>query len=143
MKSFDQGSGLYSPVSQPAGRSLPPYPRLDGIDRRDPLQRLLCNRGTVRLGDLIELPPRMGEVGVVIDLAVHDLDLAAEPVSSPPPLEATPRPLTAVELLTTPDPAPADPEQLAFDDGIARRDAAHLDATVSTPRGLARGRDAS
>lgn len=80
---------------------------------------------------------------LVTSRRMHDLDLAAEPVSSPPPLEATPRPLTAVELLTTPDPAPADPEQLAFDDGIARRDAAHLDATVSTPRGLARGRDAS
>lgn len=74
---------------------------------------------------------------LVTSRRMHDLDLAAEPVPAPAPLEVSPRPLTAVELLTTPEPARHDAADnradYTLDDGAARRDAAHLEATVSPP----------
>lgn len=74
---------------------------------------------------------------LVTSRRMHDLDLAAEPVPAPAPLEVSPRPLTAVELLTTPEPARHDAADnradYTLDDGAARRDAAHLEATASPP----------
>lgn len=74
---------------------------------------------------------------LVTSRRMHDLDLAAEPVPAPAPLEVSPRPLTAVELLTTPEPARHDAADnradYTLDDGAARRDAAHLEATVPPP----------
>lgn len=72
---------------------------------------------------------------LVTSRRMHELDLAAEPVPAPPPLEATPRPLTAAELIDDGF-GPLDTHDGldaldALDDGRRGRDARHLRDTVT------------
>lgn len=75
---------------------------------------------------------------LVTSRRMHELDLAAEPVPAPPPLEATPRPLTAAELIDDSLDITLD----VLDDGRQTRDARHLRDTVTDwgvrPRGDSR-----
>jgi len=63
MEGLDQRSGHRLPPVQPFGRGPASYLGFDGIDCRDPLQRLLGDGGAVRLGNLVEFPPRMRPAG--------------------------------------------------------------------------------
>lgn len=62
---------------------------------------------------------------------MHDLDLAPEAVPAPPPVEATPRALTAAELLTA---------GLEHPSGWSERDARHLHDAAETDRPGGAGR---